>query len=200
MMDQNANGTTGETNADVFAVPTPIGSTPFQAPYNQNTLPLIVPGPHVASTSVPGGVSDPNAPGTPNTLMLNGTVSSLVVTFDRDMDPSTFTPSKVLRIEGPAGLINGPFTVTPVAGTARSFTIGFPTQQLSGTYTITLDSSIKSASGFALDTNLNAGVDVLRGTSSNAPASLTFNSAAVPVTIQPSADRLVARSSSTTTS
>jgi subtilisin-like proprotein convertase family protein len=181
-MDQNANATVGEANSDVFAVPTPTGSTPFQAPYKQDSLPLIVPGPHVVSTSVPGAVSDPNAPGTPNTLMLNGTVSSLVVTFDRDMDATTFTPNKVLRIEGPAGLISGPFTVTPVVGNARAFTIGFPVQQLSGTYTITLDSSIKSASGFALDTNLNAGVDVLRGTSTTLPVPLTFNSSG-PVTI-----------------
>ena len=36
-----------------FAIPTPIGGVPFQLPYQQDTLPLIIPGPHVASTSVP---------------------------------------------------------------------------------------------------------------------------------------------------
>jgi large repetitive protein len=185
-MDQNANSTTGETGGggsptDSFSIPTPVGTAPFIAPYTLNTLPLIVPGPHVVSTSVPGGVVD--SPSGQQTLMLNGTVSAINVTFDRDMNAASFTPSKVLRIAGPAGLINGPFTITPV--NARTFQIGFPVQQLSGTYTVTLDSSITSASGYALDTNLNAGLDLLRGTSSTAPVPVTFNSANVPVTLAP---------------
>ena len=180
LMDENGDATPGAAN-DFFAIPTPLGTTPFASPYNQNTLPLIVPGPHVVNTSVPGGVAD--APGTTQTLMLNGTVSALIVTFDRDMNPATITPGAVLRIQGPTGLIGGPYTVTPI--NARTYQIGFPTQQLSGTYTVTLDSSIQSASGFALDTNVNAGIDLLRGTSSNAPVPITFVSANVPVALAP---------------
>ena len=38
---------------NVFAVPTPVStSVPLQAPYNSDTQPLIIPGPHVVSTSV----------------------------------------------------------------------------------------------------------------------------------------------------
>ena len=180
LMDQNGDAAPGAAN-DFFAIPTPLGNNPFVLPYNKNTLPLIVPGPHVVGTSVPGGVVD--SPGSTQTLMLNGTVSALNVTFDRDMNPATFDPSKVLRIQGPSGLIGGPYTVTVV--NARTFQIGFPTQQLSGTYTVTLASTIQSASGFALDTNMNAGIDLLRGISSNAPAAVTFPSSNVPVTIAP---------------
>ena len=199
-MDQNANGTPGETGGggsptDSFSIPTPVGTTPFVAPYTLNTLPLIVPGPHVVSTSVPGGVVD--SPSGQQTLMLNGTVSAINVTFDRDMNAASFTPSKVLRIAGPAGLINGPFTITPV--TARTFQIGFPVQQLSGTYTVTLDSSITSASGFALDTNLNAGLDLLRGTSSTAPCRSRSTRRTFPSRSLPAAPRR-RRSRSPTTS
>ena len=44
---------------------------------------------------------------------------------------------------------------------ARTFRVGFPSQQLSGTYTLTLASAILSAAGDALDENLDAGVDLL---------------------------------------
>ncbi|MGE5608401.1 MAG: proprotein convertase P-domain-containing protein [Bacillota bacterium] len=101
-------------------------------------------------------------------LVLNNTVSSLDVKFDRDMDPSTFTPGAILRMMGPAGVISGPFEITPnPLGTdpdpdyPRTYRISFPMQQISGTYTITLASSLTSKDGFALDGNLNAGVDLL---------------------------------------
>ena len=54
LMDQNANGTGGENPGDIYAIPTPLNGTPFQAPYNQNTLPISIPGPHVISTSEAG--------------------------------------------------------------------------------------------------------------------------------------------------
>ena len=180
LMDQTADASTAQAN-DAFAVPTPLNGTPFTGPYALASLPLIVPGPHVVDVSVPGGVTD--APGTQKTLMLNGTVAAVDVTFDRDMDPATLTADKVLRVQGPAGLINGPFSVTQLS--ARVYRVGFAVQQLSGTYTVTLASTVRSAAGDALDTNLNAGVDALRGTSSTAPVPVTFVSADVPKTLPP---------------
>jgi len=120
-MDQNADGKpdenplitpfTGMTPGDVYAVPTPqpmvpitFGPNPLsilQPPFNQNTLPLIVPGPNVLSTSVPGGSGSGN-------VIVNGTTSTFNVTFDRPMQVSSFTPSQVLSIMGPTGLITGP--------------------------------------------------------------------------------------------
>ena len=142
-----------------------------------------MPGPYVVSTSVIGGTVD--SPSGFNTLKLNGTVSSIDVTFDRDMNAASFTAASVLRIQGPAGLISGPFTVTQLSS-LWVFRVSFPMQQLSGTYTVTLASSIKSASGYALDTNHNAGIDVrLRGTSSTAPVPVNFTSSDGPVTLTP---------------
>ena len=120
-MDQNADGKpdenplttpfTGTTPGDVYAVPTPQPAVPIRfgpdplsilhPPFNQNTLPLIVPGPNVVSTSVPGGSGSGN-------LIVDGTTSTFNVTFDRPMQVSSFTPSDVLQIMGPTGSITGP--------------------------------------------------------------------------------------------
>ncbi len=69
LMDQNANTITGETSStsgtgtpDQFAIPTPINGVPFAAPYDDSTLPLIIPGPHLVDTSVPNSVNGNYAP------------------------------------------------------------------------------------------------------------------------------------------
>ena len=126
-MDQNADGTadqnavttcyTGLTPGDVYAVPTPNNDSrrpaapihvprapqaSYSPPFNQNTLPIIVPGPQVVSTTVPDG------DGANGNLITNGTTSSMNVTFDRPIETSSFTPSQVLQIMGPTGSITGP--------------------------------------------------------------------------------------------
>src|SRR5207248_3208234 len=106
-MDQNANGVTGEATGDIYSIPTPLGGTPFAAPFDQTTLPLIVPGPHVISSHVPG------APVTSNNLVHDTAVSAIDVTFDRNMNPSTFKSAEVLSVIGPAGPITGPYTILP---------------------------------------------------------------------------------------
>ncbi len=70
-------------------------------------------------------------------------------------------------------------TVKPVApanGLATTFTVGFPQQQLSGTYTVEIGANVASTTPFpldqagdAIDSNFNAGLDVLRGGSVNSP-------------------------------
>jgi subtilisin-like proprotein convertase family protein len=52
-MDQDADSVRGEANQDVYAVPRSLNNVPFTLPYDPNTLPIIVPGPHVVSTLVP---------------------------------------------------------------------------------------------------------------------------------------------------
>jgi large repetitive protein len=183
-LDQNSNAISGQAN-DFYAAPTPLSlSAPFTGPFSQDTLPLILPGPHVASTRVPG------APVTADNLVLNGQVNAIDVTFDRDMDPSTITPATILRIMGPTGPITGPFTILknpqgsdPDPLHPRTYRIGFPTQSLSGTYTITLASTIADSHGNMLDTNLNAGVDLLKGTVTGTTVPITYNAplgAAIP--------------------
>jgi subtilisin-like proprotein convertase family protein len=203
-MDQNANGIadqaiTSSSEGDGYFAPNSINpnnpnvnGTPFQAPYNQSTLPLIVPGPHVIGATVPGGTGSDN-------LVLNGTVSSITVTFDRDMNASSFTGAQVLRLMGPLGLIGPqpnatvPASFTVMALNSRSFQINFRTLDgsaplvlnLSGTYTLTLDPSIMSAAGDRLDTNQNAGLDQLRDTSAGATVPVTTSSTDTPQTILP---------------
>jgi len=186
-MDQNANGIPGEAS-DIFAAPAPLGGAPFLAPYDTATLPLIVPGPHLVSSFVPGVANR-----TADNLALNATVGSLDVTFDRDMDPSTFAAAQVLRIAGPYGVVAGPYAVAPDpqagenAARPRTFRITFPRQSLSGTYTVTMASSIKSAHGDAVDTNQNAGVDLLfdKSTPGTTTAQNTYSAAGLPLTIAP---------------
>jgi large repetitive protein len=203
-MDQNANGFGGElptpgqtsSNNDVYAAPRPLNGVTLDptdpthktfrlsAPFDQDTLPLIVPGPHIATTFVPG------QPASPDNLVLNATTNALDVTFDRAMNPATFTAGQVLRILGPAGIVPGPYTVTPDPQPGedpnfpKTYKIGFPTQQLSGTYVVNLAASIQSESGAALDTNLNAGVDLLKGfATTGLTAPITYTSADTPAAI-----------------
>ena len=74
--------------------------------------------------------------------------------------------------------------VNPVNGTATTFTIGFPLQQLSGTYTIQLGPNILDTFGEGLDTNQNAGLAVLRDQDQNSPTTTVHYTATdLPKTI-----------------
>ena len=176
-VDQNANGTVdqnavttafvGTTPGDVYAVPTPQPSTAIEfngaasilsPPFNQNTLPLIVPGPHVVSTSVPGGSA--------GNLVTDGTVSSMNVTFDRPIETSSFGSSQVLQIMGPAGEITAPQTfssnstgqIIPAATSATapgtlSSTLNVPTYD--GTFKIA-DITVSFTAAFPTNSGLMA--------------------------------------------
>jgi subtilisin-like proprotein convertase family protein len=187
-MDQDANGISGENPGDVYSAPRSLSGTPFQLPYDQNTLPMIVPGPHVASTSVPG------QPVTSDNLVLNAKATAFDVTFDRDMNPASITPASVLRMVGPLGTIAGPFTITanpngtdPDPAHPRTYRIGFPAVALSGTYTIVLASSITDEFSNALDTNENAGVAVLNGVdpTSTVTQSITYDTGTLTTSLPP---------------
>lgn len=191
-MDQNANAIPGEaatpgSSGDVYSAPAPLNGGPlFNAPFNQDTLPIIVPGPHIVSTRVAGGTGSDNT-------AVDTTVSAIDIVFDRDMNAATFTTAAILRMVGPTGLITGPFTVIanpngtdPNPNFPRTFRITFPTQTISGTYTVTLASVLQAKNGDLLDTNLNAGVDILLDKPSAGTRTIIYNSTA-PVAIQPNA-------------
>ena len=101
--------------------------------------------------------------------------------------PGTWTLKLTNTLTGASGMLDNwslnitpAITVTPVplgATTATQFTIGFPQQQLSGTYTIQLGPNILDAFGDALDTNQNAGLAVLRDQSQNSPTTTVHYSA-----------------------
>src|SRR5262249_46534230 len=63
------------------------------------------------------------------------------------------TPSALQVTANPPG--------TPANLAARTFRISFPAQDIGGTYPPTLGPDIRSALGDAMDTNFNAGVDLL---------------------------------------
>ena len=113
-MDQNQDAITAETSSnttlgDIFAIPTPTTNGPFVLPYDASTLPLIIPGPYIVSTSVVG------QPASPDNLVLNGTNDSIDVTFDRDMMPNALNSTNILRMVGPAGTIPFYTNNTPAA-------------------------------------------------------------------------------------
>jgi subtilisin-like proprotein convertase family protein len=136
LMDQNANGVGGQFPGDFYAVPRPINGAPFSAPFDPNTLPIIIPGPQMTGSSIPGASGS---------LATDAVVNALDVSFDRDMEVSTFTPTQVLRMMGPAGQVYGPFAVTPSFNASSGLgtqiaggqTLDFPmTVSENGTFTI----------------------------------------------------------------
>lgn len=159
-MDQNGDGQRVELEGqlsitDAYAAPRPLNGTPFVAPYDLTTLPLLIPGPFVFSSNIPG-----RAPSQDNLLVDTGTPWFDIV-FDRNMDPASITPEQILRMQGHQGVINGPFTITQID--ARTFRLNFPTQTLAGTYQFTFGPGVRSVAGENLDTNFNAGLSTLRG-------------------------------------
>jgi subtilisin-like proprotein convertase family protein len=102
-------------------------------------------------------------------VAVNRSASFVDITFDRTVNPATFDAGDVLGVTGPLGAVAGPFTVsanppgTPATMLNRVFRIGFPTQTLSGNYTVAIAPTISDTSGNQVDQNLNAGLDLLRG-------------------------------------
>src|SRR5262249_22255477 len=100
---------------------------------NFRTIPgLVDPGAAVTSASTD------TQPGQP--------ITTAIVTFNRSMDPSTFTPNKV-TFTGPNGAIT--ITgVTPVAGSHNSqFAVSFAQQSALGVYTMVIGPDIHDTFG-----------------------------------------------------
>jgi subtilisin-like proprotein convertase family protein len=170
LMDQNANGVTGEdpanipggyiglTPGDDYAAPNPAPNSPQlftgvgfpQGPYDPNTLPLIVSGPNIVSTSVIGTGGAVSTGGT--NLVVNDQVSSVNVTYDRNVQIATALPNQVLTITGPAGPIAGPQTFTS-AGIFKTFVSNDVGSQ--GVGLALPASQVTSSTVFIQDTGLN---------------------------------------------
>ena len=181
-VDQNANSRTLEydnpieantrlpgqtpafTNSDMYSVPAPVGGVPFTAPYASNTLPLSETGPYVLRTAVAGQVARVTNTVTP----LVGS-RQLLVTFDRPVDPATFTPSDVIRISDPNGNnLNVNFTITPAyPGQPNTTLPDTPTKTflldwgnsgpitVGGNYVVTIDDQVFASDNVALNSGSN---------------------------------------------
>jgi subtilisin family serine protease len=86
---------------------------------------------------------------------VTGPVASVRVTFDRALDPTTFTPADVVSFSGPAGTI-AVTGVAVVSGTGNTqFDLTFAAQSASGTYTLVLGPDVRDPAGNPMDQNRN---------------------------------------------
>ncbi len=122
------------------------------------------------------------------TAAFTGPRNDLTVIFDRDIPNGGFVSSDIVRVTGPSGDIPTANVTTIVRDSARQFRIVFNTALPAGQYVVDFNETrgLKVAnSGPAIDTNLNAGLDTLRGDdpTSNDLAPLAFsnpNAVAIP--------------------
>ncbi len=115
-----------------------VGTSNYRLNFNPSTS-----GPRILSSSPSGELYSPSG------------VSSVRVTFDNSIQPTTFTPADVVQFTGPSGSI--PVTaVTVVAGSSnRQFDLTFATQSALGAYTLVLGPNISDSSGRPMDQNGN---------------------------------------------
>lgn len=187
LVDQDGNAVSdlGQGGDVRFSAPRSLSTTDvFNGPFQRDSLPLIVPGPRVVATRAVLADGSTIVSSDP---VLNDRVNGIEVDFDRDMETSTFTVEDVLRIVGPAGEVDrssmAVVPINPTNGSARTFRVTFAEQQLSGTYQVVLGSNIQSILGHLVDSNGNAGVDVLRGGPASTSVELSFASTEVPLSI-----------------
>ena len=146
------------------------------APYTGTFVPAYPPN----SPTLSGLKSLKSADGT-WTLLLTNTQTGATSTLDTwslNINPViTVTPIGVKNV-----------TIGGVSETvAKTFAIGFPEQELSGTYTIQLGANIEDEFGDAMDVSQTAGVNVLRGVDQNAPTTtIRYVASDLPVPIPPS--------------
>ena len=120
---------------------------------NGNLIPGEIPGDQYTGTF---GILGPRITSPNNYGTLARGVSSVRVTFNESMDPSTFTPDQVASFTDPAG---NPVNVTDVEPVRFSdntqFDIFFDPAELSGTYTMVVGPYILDLYGNAMDQNGN---------------------------------------------
>ena len=157
---------------DAFTAPRTIGADPFNSDpfalsFDSNTLPLIETGPHLVDTSSP---SNPLAT---DNLVFNGTANAIDLTFDRDIDPTSFTPANILRMTGPTGAVHEQQILT-VLGTQGTFRVSFNAGTGNQT-TLDLPFNVPASGGMNADSSLqnalgsltNIGVGNVTVTSTN---------------------------------
>jgi hypothetical protein len=115
---------------------------------NGNNIPGEDPGDKFTSTF---GINSPHATGTPSGVVF-GSASSATITFNQDMDGSTFTLADIDSFTGP----NGSIPVNSITQVnARTFTVNFDPQSTAGAYTLVLGPNIFDAFGNQMDQNQN---------------------------------------------
>jgi hypothetical protein len=123
---------------------------------NGNRIPGETPGDQFTNSSV---ITAPRVLNSTPTGVLLGPLSTASVTFDRDMDTSTFTLADFASFTGPGGGAIPVNSVTPV--NARTFNISFDSQNTDGQYTLIIGPDIRDLFGNPMnqDNDLVAGED-----------------------------------------
>ncbi len=130
-MNQDGDGTNGEATQDQYAAN---GTLTVPPPPPPPPPPAVAPGPVVTGATYNG---------TPNVNL-----NRVRFTFDRAVDPATFTAADVASFTGPNGTITTTYTVAAVAGTGNTqFDVSFGTQTASGNYTMVIGPNIRDMSG-----------------------------------------------------
>src|SRR5262249_46061928 len=122
-IDQKSHGTPREANGHPFPGPHPPNGGPVHLPHTTKNETLNLPRPPPTHTSTPSqnpptaaqvdAIENGTIKQTAN-VIVNNSVSSIYILFDRNMDPTTFNnPASVLSFIGINGPITGTFTITP---------------------------------------------------------------------------------------
>jgi subtilisin family serine protease/uncharacterized protein (DUF2141 family) len=118
-------------------------------------------GPRVLALQ-PGAGADPSGG-------ISTPVSSVTVSFDRPIEPGSFTTGDV-TLTGPAGAIT-PTAVTAI--TDMQYAVSFPSQSNLGTYTVSVGPGVRDRLGRAMDQNQNGipgePTDIFVGTFNEVP-------------------------------
>ena len=104
----------------------------------------------------------------------NASLNTITVTFDKAIDPATFTAVDVV-VQNPWNAVVNGVAVAPVAGTGNTqFNLNFPGQTLRGDYHFTIGPNIADAAGHLMNQNGDAVngdlLDYYKGTVTFAPA------------------------------
>ncbi len=126
-----------------------------------STSPPVAPGPKVVSAVYSGTTA----------TQLN----KVRITFDTAITASSFTTADIVSFNGPSGAITTTYTVTPVAGSATQFDIGFGAQTAAGTYSLTFGPSIQDTAGKSMDQNGNGTAGETTADRFTATGSLVLN-------------------------
>ncbi len=85
-----------------------------------------------------------------------GDLDHVRILFNEAIDPTTFTPAKVVSFVGPSGPGIPVTAVVPVPGTGnRQFDVFFPTQHALGDYVMVIGPDIRDPAGHPMDQNGN---------------------------------------------
>jgi FG-GAP-like repeat/Bacterial Ig-like domain/Domain of unknown function (DUF4214) len=114
----------------------------------------------VINTDIRGAVAEAVTPSTPvaytpATTPVAPGLTSIIISFNKAVDPRTFTLASIDKFTGPNGPINVTSVVNLDPGSFTQYQIKFAPQTTDGVYTLTIGPNIKDFVGLSMDQNGN---------------------------------------------